>query len=83
MDPVKAKFFQSDFDLEHQGNTIHLRGLFSEQGITKIFLTGAVPEFWKTAVGQSVAITFDSMKITGVLIQQFVEHGTYFEIRFR
>jgi hypothetical protein len=83
MDPIKAKFFQGNFDLEHGNNKINLRGLLSEQGITKIFLTGAVPDFWKTMIGQAVVVKLDSLTISGVLIQQFVEHGSYYEVRFR
>lgn len=83
MDPIKAKFFQSNFDLEHGKNKINLRGLLSEQGITKIFLTGAVPDFWKPMIGQPVTVRLDSLTISGVLIQQFVEHGSYYEVRFR
>ncbi len=83
MDSMKARFFQSNFDLEHGKHKINLRGLLSEQGITKIFLTGTVPDFWKAMIGQPVTVKLDSLTIAGVLIQQFVELGSYYEVRFR
>ncbi|MGE3262873.1 MAG: PilZ domain-containing protein [Bacteriovoracia bacterium] len=83
MDPIQAKFFHSGFDIEYQGQSLNLQGLFSEQGITKIFLSAGLSDFWKNAIGQPVNVSLPPLKLSGVLLQQHVEHGSFFEIRFR
>jgi hypothetical protein len=82
-DPIRAKFYQASFELVHDGEVLSLRGLVSEQGVTKIFLTHGLPEYWRGLAGREVAVRLDSLGLKGVLLQQFVEHGTYYEIRFR
>lgn len=83
MDPIRPKFFESAFEIEHGGNTLSLRGLISPLGITKIFLTAGMPEIWKSVLGKTVNVKFEQSVIRGVLLQQFVEHGTFLEIKFR
>ncbi|HEY8279838.1 MAG TPA: PilZ domain-containing protein [Bdellovibrionota bacterium] len=83
MDPILPKFFQSSFDIRHGTYSLSLRGLISPTGVTKIFLTAGLPEYWKAVVGESVAVKLDSVEIKGVLLQQYVEHGTFYEIKFR
>lgn len=83
MDPIQPKFFQSAFDIEYQGATLTLRGLVSPSGVTKIFLTSGLPESWKGAIGETVTVKLEKIEIKGVLLQQYVEHGTFYEIKFR
>lgn len=83
MDPVNAKFYHSEIEIEFAGETLQLRGLVSEQGVTKIFLNRGLPESWRSAFGHELKIKVERLELTGVLLQQFVEHGSFFEIRFR
>jgi len=83
MDPVDKKFYQASFDIMSGVETLSLRGLISEDGITKIFIPTGLPEFWRTQVGQPVDLKLDGLILKAVLSQQFVEHGTFFELRFR
>lgn len=83
MDPIHPKFFQTAFEIEHQGTTLSLRGLFSPAGVTKIYLTAGLPEYWKSLLGEAVNVRLDKMEIPGILLQQYVEHGTFYEIKFR
>lgn len=82
MDPVKAKFYQASFEIETGGQTLALKGLVSEHGVTKIYLAN-VPEFWETQVGRGVTLALDQMRISAVLLRQYVEHGSFFELRFK
>ena len=82
MDPIHPKFFQSAFDIEYSGQVLNMRGLISTSGITKIFLT-ELPASWKAAVGEAVTVRLDKIDIGGVLLLQHVEHGTFYEIKFR
>jgi hypothetical protein len=82
MDPVKAKFYQASFEIETGGQTLALKGLVSEHGVTKIYLA-SVPAFWEAQVGHNVKLYLDQMVISAVLLRQFVEHGSFFELRFR
>lgn len=83
MDPIYPKFFQTSFAIEFHGNTLNLRGLVSPTGVTKIFLSNGLPDFWKKAIGETVTVHLEKMKLKGVLLQQYVEHGTFYEIKFR
>jgi hypothetical protein len=83
MDPIQPKFFQTSFEVEFRGEKLSLRGLVSPSGITKIFLSQGLPASWKEALGATVTVRLDPVNITGVLLQQFVEHGTFYEIKFR
>jgi hypothetical protein len=83
MDPIKAKFFQSTMLVEHQGNTIEMRGLISETGVTKIFMGTGLTDYWKAVVGQKVNVILGPISLQGYLYQQFVEHGTFYEIKFK
>jgi hypothetical protein len=83
MDPIQPKFFQSSFEIEYEGATLSLRGLISPAGVTKIFLNTGLPEAWKGAIGETVTVRLEQMEIPGVLLQQYVEHGTFYEIKFR
>lgn len=83
MDPIKPKFFQCDFDLFFLSENIKFRGLVSEQGITKVYIPKDLPAVWQDAVGQAVCARIDGIDFPAVLMQQFIEHGTYFEVRFR
>lgn len=83
MDPIQAKFFSSSFEIEFKSQKITLKGLISDQGITKIFFPAEALEEWRHNVGQEVTVRMESLKVTGILTQQFVEHGTFYEIRFR
>lgn len=82
MDPVKAKFYQASFEIEAGGQSLILKGLVSEHGVTKIFLANT-PPFWEAQVGRTVTLSLDKMLISAVLLRQFVEHGSYFELKFR
>lgn len=82
MDPVKAKFYQASFEIETGGQTLALRGLVSEHGITKIF-QAQMPPFWEAQVGRTLTLSLDRMLISAVLVRQFVEHGSFYELRFR
>lgn len=81
MDPVKAKFYQSGFEIESGGESLSLKGLVSERGITKIFCSN-LPAFWEALIGRTVKVKIDRMEIEGVLLRQFVEHGSFFEVKF-
>ena len=83
MDPIQPRFFQSAFDVQHHGSVLNLRGLISPSGITKIFLSAGLPESWKKCIGETVTVKIDKVEIQGVLLQQQVEHGTFYEIKFR
>ncbi|MGZ3706983.1 MAG: PilZ domain-containing protein [Bdellovibrionota bacterium] len=83
MDPIQPKFFQTAFDIECDGATLNLRGLVSPAGITKIYLTSGLPDFWKLRIGNDVNVRLGTAEIPGVLLQQYVEHGTFYEIKFR
>lgn len=81
MDPVKAKFYQASFEIEIGGESIALKGLVSERGITKIFHPH-MPSFWQEQAGRTVNLTLDNMRISAVFLRQFVEHGSFYELRF-
>jgi hypothetical protein len=83
MDPIHPKFFQTAFEIERDGTKLSLRGLFSPAGVTKIFLTNGLTDFWKGFLGQTVTVRLEKMEIPGILLQQFVEHGSFYEIKFR
>lgn len=83
MDPIYPKFFQTSFDIEHGGEILSLRGLVSTTGVTKIFLTAGLPPYWKNILGTTVNVRLEKFELKGVLLQQLVEHGTFFEIKFR
>lgn len=83
MDPILTKFYQASFDIVSGGETLSLKGLVSEQGITKVFIPSSLPDFWKSKIGQAVEIKLDGLTLPAVLLQQFVEHGAFFEFRFR
>jgi PilZ domain len=82
MDPVKAKFFHASMLVEFQGNSIEMKGLVSETGVTKIFMGGNSADAWKSVVGEKVTVILGPVTLQGNLLQQFVEHGTFYEIRF-
>ncbi len=82
MDPIKAKFFQADFEVSFRGHGLQMRGLFSDKGITKIHYKKDLPEAWGEAYGKAVVVGLDTLKLKGVLFQQFAEGGMFFEIRF-
>lgn len=81
MDPIKAKFYQASFEIEAGGQSLALKGLVSEHGVTKIFLAN-VPPFWEAQVCRAVTLSLDQMVIPAVLLRQFVEHGSFFELKF-
>jgi hypothetical protein len=83
MDPIQPKFFETAFDIEHQGKTLNLRGLVSPAGVTKVFLSAGLPATWAGVLGEQVNVKLDKIEVRGVLLQQYVEHGTFFEIKFR
>lgn len=82
MDPIQAKFYQTNFDMISEGESVSLKGLVSESGITKVFIPSNLNEFWRTQIGQAVSLKIDGLILPAVLMQQFVEHGTFFEFRF-
>lgn len=81
-DPIKPLFFETSFQVEYADQRVDLKGLISESGITKIFITGKPPLFLEMALGHTVNVYIDVLTVRGVLGQQFVEHGSYYEIRF-
>jgi len=83
MDPIHPKFYHASFEVISGTEVLVLKGLISEQGITKVFIPSPLPEFWKSKIGQTVSLKIDGLILSAVLLQQFVEHGTYFEFRFR
>jgi hypothetical protein len=83
MDPIQTKFYQASFDIEKGKESLSLRGLISESGATKIFIPSGLPDFWKDQLGQLVTIKLDGIKLKGIFVQQFVEHGSFYELRFR
>jgi hypothetical protein len=82
MDPVKAKFYQANFEIESGGHSLSLKGLVSESGVTKIFQAN-MPAFWDNQVGRTITLRLDRMVIEAVWLKQFVEHGSFYELRFR
>lgn len=82
MDPVKAKFYQASFEIETGGQSLALKGLVSEYGVTKIF-HAHMPPFWEAQVGRTLTLSLDRMLISAVLLRQYVEHGSFYELRFR
>lgn len=83
MDPIKPKFFQTAFDLIHGDNSLSLRGLVAQSGITKIHFSTELPPFWKAVLGSVVTVKIDAITLSGVFLQQHVEHGTFYEVKFR
>lgn len=83
MDPIQTKFYQANLDLEKGKETLSVRGLVSETGVTKIFIPSGLPDFWKDQLGQLITVKLDGIKIQAIFVQQFIEHGTFFELRFR
>lgn len=83
MDPVEAKFFQSSFEISNGLLSLQLKGLISERGVTKIHIPAGLPSFWRNHLGKTVTMTLDRFTIQAVLLEQFVEGGSYFELRFR
>ncbi len=83
MDPIQTKFYQANLDIESGKETLSLRGLVSETGVTKIYIPSGLPDFWKDQIGKVVTVKLDGIKMQATFMQQFVEHGTFFELRFR
>lgn len=83
MDPIQAKFYESNFEISYLGNTFPMRGLVSESGITKVFLSAGLPESWRERVGNPLVTKLGDFEISSVLLQQQVTHGVFFELRFQ
>ncbi len=83
MDPIKAKFYQASFKIRSGNEAMDLKGLVSEWGVTKIPVPSILPDFWRKQVGKSITMEMDGVVLSAVLLQQYVENGTFFEIRFR
>jgi hypothetical protein len=81
MDPIKAKFYQAGFEIESGGESLSLKGLVSEQGITKIAIS-KLPPFWEGKIGQAVTVRIDRVSFKAAFLKQFVEHGSFYELRF-
>lgn len=77
------KFFSGEFVVEFQGITGTFKGLISEHGITRIFTPSDMNPVFKLAIGQTVNVRLDPLVIKGIFLQQIIEHGSFFEIRFR
>jgi hypothetical protein len=83
MDLQQPKFFQSAFEIENlDGNRLKMRGLFSRAGITKIFLSMGLPDDWQFTLGKVVVVHLEKVNTKGVLVQQHVEHGSFYEVKF-
>ncbi len=82
MDPNQPKFVASSFMMEHDGNTLELKGLISPAGITKIHLSSDLPPPWRAALGKKVSVRFDSVVLPGTFLHQQIEHGVFYEIKF-
>lgn len=80
VDPKSPKFFQAEVQMEFEGATIEARGMVSERGVTRMFLTSGLPPEFKFERPVSVKIDFLSCK--GLLIRQTIEHGAFYEIQF-
>ncbi|RYZ96781.1 MAG: PilZ domain-containing protein [Proteobacteria bacterium] len=83
MDPIQPKFYEAAFDITYQGNSFTMRGLVSESGITKIYLSAGLPDAWRERVGNPLKVKLDMFEIGAVLLQQQVSNGTFFEVRFQ
>ncbi|RZA07203.1 MAG: hypothetical protein EOP11_08380, partial [Proteobacteria bacterium] len=83
MDPIQPKFYEAAFDITYQGNSFSMRGLISESGITKIYLSAGLPDAWRERVGNPLKVKLDTFEIGAVLLQQQVSNGTFFEVRFQ
>jgi hypothetical protein len=83
MDPIQAKFYESNFEITYLGNSFAMRGLVSESGITKVYLSAGLPETWRERVGNPLKVKLDMFEIGAVLLQQQVSHGTFYEVRFQ
>lgn len=82
MDPINPKFVAATVEIEYQGNTLEVKGLVSATGITKIYVSSGLPPIWKTALGQEVKVRLDGLSLPGTFIQQQVEHGVVYEVKF-
>ncbi len=78
----KAKFFQSDFRIEYEKNVFEVNGLFSEYGITKLHVISRPPPFIDIVFGHSALIRLGDLTFNGLLIKQFTELGSNYEVRF-
>ncbi len=83
MDPIQPKFFQTSLEIEHHSRMLSLRGLVSQSGVTKIYLDGDLPPYWKGVIGEEILVHLDKVQIEGVLLPQYVEAGVFYEIKFR
>ena len=82
MDPIRPLFFNSAFDLHYEGMSLNLRGLISLTGITRIFVSVGIPDSWVQALGKIVIVKVEGVEIEGALLQQMVEHGSFYEVKF-
>lgn len=80
-DPVGAKFFQANVELENKGVKIEARGLVSERGVTRLFFTKELPPEFQGGQ-QPVKVKIDFLNCRGVLLKQIVASGTYYEVEF-
>lgn len=83
MDPIKAKFYHASIEIEKDGYSLSVKGLVSPSGATKIHFPTSADPFWLTQVGQVVQVQIDGFWLKAVLLQQFIEHGSFYELRFK
>lgn len=82
MDPNQPKFVSTALALEHEGDVLEVKGLVSPTGVTKIYLPKELPPHWKAAIGSRVNVRLDGLVLAGVFLQQQVEHGVIYEVKF-
>lgn len=83
MDPIQAKFYESNFEIFYQSDSFAMRGLVSETGITKIYLAAGLPDAWRSRVGNPLQAKLGDFLISAVLMEHQVENGSFFEVRFQ
>jgi hypothetical protein len=79
-DPANPKFFQANVEMECNGARCEARGMISERGVTRIYLSNGPPKEFRFDMPINVKVDF--LNCQGILMKQIVEHGIFYEVQF-
>jgi hypothetical protein len=78
----KAKFLSTTFQLKHGEMSFELKGLASEVGITKIHVVSRPPPHVEEVLEKPAVVQLGSLSLKAVLVKNFAEGGSIYEVRF-
>lgn len=78
----ERRFVAAKLRIEFNGQSTEVDAHVSTMGATRIFFQNTLPPFLSASFGKEISIIYKNHSCTGLLIQQNVDHGIYYDIKF-